>query len=274
MAVSMADIQKLRTMTGAGMMDCKNALAEANGDFDKAIEVIRKKGQAFAAKRGDREAAEGCVLAGVNGETAAIVSLNCETDFVAMNADYIALTQSLLDAALANKPADIEALKAVKIEGGSVEEVIAYRMGVSGERMEITTMQTISAPSVYAYIHPGNKLAAIVGFNKPGVSAEVAKDVAMQIAAMNPVSLDESGVTEEIKERELALAREKAREAGKPEELLDRIAQGSLTKFYKDFTLLQQDFIKNPKQSVAQYVASVDKDLKVVDFKRFTLNAE
>lgn len=274
MAVSMADIQKLRTMTGAGMMDCKNALTEANGDFDKAIEVIRKKGQAFAAKRGDREAAEGCVLAGVNGETAAIVSLNCETDFVAMNADYIALTQSLLDATLANKPADIEALKAVKIEGGSVEEVIAYRMGVSGERMEITTMQTISAPSVYAYIHPGNKLAAIVGFNKPGVSAEVAKDVAMQIAAMNPVSLDESGVTEEIKERELSLAKEKAREAGKPEELLDRIAQGSLTKFYKDFTLLQQDFIKNPKQSVAQYVASVDKDLKVVDFKRFTLNAE
>ncbi len=274
MAVSMADIQKLRTMTGAGMMDCKNALTEANGDFDKAIEVIRKKGQAFAAKRGDREAAEGCVLAGVNGETAAIVSLNCETDFVAMNADYIALTQSILDAALANKPADIEALKAVKIEGGSVDEVVAYRMGVSGERMEITTFQSINAPSVYAYIHPGNKLAAIVGFNKPGVSAEVAKDVAMQIAAMNPVSLDETGVTEEIKERELALAREKAREAGKPEELLDRIAQGSLTKFYKDFTLLQQDFIKNPKQSVAQYVASVDKDLKVVDFKRFTLNAE
>lgn len=274
MAVSMADIQKLRTMTGAGMMDCKNALAEANGDFDKAIEVIRKKGQAFAAKRGDREAAEGCVLAGVSGETAAIVSLNCETDFVAMNADYIALTQSILDATLANKPADIEALKAVKIEGGSVEEVIAYRMGVSGERMEITTMQTISAPSVYAYIHPGNKLAAVVGFNKPNVSADVAKDIAMQIAAMNPVSLDESGVTAEVKEREMNIAREKAREAGKPENLLDRIAEGSLTKFYKDFTLLQQDFIKNPKQTVAQYVASVDKDLKVVDFKRFTLNAE
>lgn len=274
MAVSMADIQKLRTMTGAGMMDCKNALAEANGDFDKAIEVIRKKGQAFAAKRGDREAAEGCVLAGVSGETAAIVSLNCETDFVAMNADYIALTQSILDATLANKPADIEALKAVKIEGGSVEEVIAYRMGVSGERMEITTMQTISAPSVYAYIHPGNKLAAVVGFNKPNVSADVAKDIAMQIAAMNPVSLDESGVTAEVKEREMNIAREKAREAGKPENLLDRIAEGSLTKFYKDFTLLQQDFIKNPKQTVAQYVASVDKDLKVIDFKRFTLNAE
>lgn len=274
MAVSMADIQKLRTMTGAGMMDCKNALAEANGDFDKAIEVIRKKGQAFAAKRGDREAAEGCVLAGVSGETAAIVSLNCETDFVAMNADYIALTQSILDATLANKPADIEALKAVKIEGGSVEEVIAYRMGVSGERMEITTMQTISAPSVYAYIHPGNKLAAVVGFNKPNVSADVAKDIAMQIAAMNPVSLDESGVTAEVKEREMNIAREKAREAGKPENLLDRIAEGSLTKFYKDFTLLQQDFIKNPKQTVAQYVASVDKDLQVIDFKRFTLNAE
>lgn len=274
MAVSMADIQKLRTMTGAGMMDCKNALAEANGDFDKAIEVIRKKGQAFAAKRGDREASEGCVLAGTSGDYAAIVCLNCETDFVAMNADYIALTQSILDAGLANKPAGIDALKAVKIEGGSVEEVVAYRMGVSGEKMEISSYESISAPSVYAYIHPGNKLASIVGFNKAGVSAELAKDIAMQIAAMNPVSLDESGVSDEIKEREMNLAREKAREAGKPENLLDRIAEGSLTKFYKDFTLLQQDFIKNGKQSVAQYIASVDKDLKVVGFKRFTLNAE
>ena len=274
MAVSMADIQKLRKMTGAGMMDCKNALNEANGDFDKAIEIIRKKGQAFAAKRGDRDASEGCVLASTKGDYAAIVSLNCETDFVAMNADYIALTKSILDAAVENKPADLDALKAVKIGDSTIDELVIDRMGVSGEKMELSTFQFITAPTVYAYIHPGNKLAAIVGFNQANVSEEVAKDIAMQIAAMNPVAIDESGVTEEIKARELAIAKEKAQAEGKPENLLDRIAEGALNKFYKEFTLLKQDFVKNSKQSVAQYLTSVDKDLQVVDFKRFTLNAE
>lgn len=274
MAVSMADIQKLRKMTGAGMMDCKNALNEANGDFDKAIEIIRKKGQAFAAKRGDREAAEGCVLAGSKGDYAAIISLNCETDFVAMNADFVALAQAILDTGVENKPADLEALKALKMNDNTIEDVVTERMGITGEKMEIATFLSVTAPSVYAYIHPGNKLAAIVGFNKPGVSEEVAKDLAMQIAAMNPVAIDESGVTEEIKQRELTIAKEKAKEEGKPENLLDRIAEGSLNKFYKDFTLLKQDYIKNPKQSIAQYLTSVDKDLQVVDFKRFTLNAE
>lgn len=274
MAVTMADIQKLRTMTGAGMMDCKNALNEANGDFDKAIEIIRKKGQAFAAKRGDREAAEGCVLGAASGDFAAIVSLNCETDFVAMNADFVALTKSILDLSLTNKPADLAALKALTLGDQSVENAVVERSGVSGEKMELSAYEFISAPSVYAYIHPGNKLASIVGFNKAGVSEELAKDIAMQIAAMNPVSLDETGVSEEIKERELNLAKEKAKAEGKPENLLDRIAEGSLNKFYKDFTLLKQDFVKNPKQSVAQYIASVDKDLQVVGFKRVTLNAE
>ncbi len=274
MAVSMADIQKLRKMTGAGMMDCKNALNEANGDFDKAIEIIRKKGQAFAAKRGDREASEGCVLAATDGDYAAIVSLNCETDFVAMNADYIALTKSILDAGLAGKPADLEGLKALKLNDSTIQELVVDRMGVSGEKMELSTFQSVTAPTVYAYIHPGNKLAAIVGFNKAGVSEDLAKDIAMQIAAMNPVAIDETGVTEEIKERELNIAKEKAREEGKPENLLDRIAEGSLNKFYKDFTLLKQDFVKNPKVSIAQHLAAADKDLKVVDFKRFTLNAE
>lgn len=274
MAVSMADIQKLRTMTGAGMMDCKNALAEAEGNFDRAIEIIRKKGQAFAAKRGDREASEGCVLAGTKGDFAAIVCLNCETDFVAMNGDFVALTTSILNAGLDNQPADMSALKALKLADGTVEDEVVSRMGVSGEKMELTAYEFISAPSVYAYIHPGNKLAAIVGFNKAGVSEDLAKDIAMQIAAMNPVALDETGVSEEIKERELNLAREKAAAEGKPENLLDRIAEGSLNKFYKDFTLLKQDFIKNPKQSVAQYLTAADKDLQVVAFKRYTLNAE
>lgn len=274
MAVTMADIQKLRTMTGAGMMDCKNALTESEGDFDKAIEAIRKKGQAFAAKRGDREASEGCVLAGTKGDYAAIVCLNCETDFVAMNADFIGLTNSILTTGLENKPVDKDKLNKLNLDGNPVSEVIAYRMGVSGEKMDLSYYGSISAPTVYAYIHPGNKLASIVGFNKPNVSIEIAKDIAMQIAAMNPAALDATGVTEEVKQRELKLAREKALEAGKPENLVDRIAEGALNKFYKDFTLLEQDFIKNPKLTVSKYLESVDKDLAIVDFKRYTLNAE
>lgn len=274
MAVTMADIQNLRKRTGAGMMDCKSALTEAEGDFDKAIEIIRKKGQAFAAKRGDRDASEGCVLAGTNGDFAALIALKCETDFVAINAEFVGLTTSILNAALENKPADIDALNAIQIDGRSIGDLVTDRMGVTGEKMEIGVCETITAPSVVAYVHPGNKLATIVGFNKPNVDEQVAKDVAMQIAAMNPVALVAEEVSEEIKQRELNLAREKAIEAGKPENLLDKIAEGALTKFYKEFTLLQQEFIKNPKQSVAQYIAAHDKDLTVTAFKRFTLNAE
>lgn len=274
MAVSMADIQHLRKMTGAGMMDCKNALNEAGGDFDKAIEIIRKKGQAFAAKREDRDATEGCVLASTNGEFAAIVAVNCETDFVAMNGDFVGMTKSILDAALANKPADMDTLKAIKVGDRTVAELVTDRMGVTGEKMELNVYDQITAPTVMAYVHPGNKLAAIVGFNKPNVDAQIAKDVAMQIAAMNPVALVAEEVSEEIKQRELTIAREKAQEAGKPENLLDKIAEGALQKFYKEFTLLQQDFIKNPKQTVAQYLSEKDKELTVTGFKRFTLNAE
>ena len=274
MAVSMADIQNLRKRTGAGMMDCKSALAEADGDFEKAIEIIRKKGQAFAAKRGDREASEGCVLAGVNGDFAAIVALKCETDFVAINSEFIGLTTSIKDAALANKPADLDALNNVEVEGRKIVDLLTDRMGVTGEKMEIGSYESITAPSVVFYIHPGNKLATIVGFNKAGVTEQVGKDIAMQIAAMNPVALTADEVSEEVKQRELNLAREKALESGKPENLIDRIAEGSLTKFYKEFTLLQQEFVKNPKQTIEQYLNSVDKDLTVVAFKRFSLNAE
>ncbi len=270
----MADIQNLRKRTGAGMMDCKSALNEAEGDFDKAIEIIRKKGQAFAAKRGDREASEGCVLAAANGDYAAIVALKCETDFVAINSEFVGLTTSILDAVMANKPADVDALNAIQLEGRNIADLIVDRMGITGEKMEIGAYEQITAPSVVAYVHPGNKLATIVGFNKPNVDEQVGKDIAMQIAAMNPVGLTSDEVSEEIKERELNLAKEKAREAGKPENLLERIAEGALTKFYKEFTLLQQDFVKNPKQTIAQYLAAQDKDLTVVAFKRFTLNAE
>lgn len=274
MAVTMADIQNLRKRTGAGMMDCKSALTEAGGDFDKAIEIIRKKGQAFAAKRGDREASEGCVLAGVNGDFAAIVALKCETDFVAINSEFVGLTTSIKDAALANKPANLDALNNIEVEGRKVLDLLTDRMGVTGEKMEIGAYETISAPSVVFYVHPGNKLATIVGFNKAGVAEQVGKDVAMQIAAMNPVALTADEVSEEIKQRELNLAREKAIESGKPENLIDRIAEGALTKFYKEFTLLQQDFVKNPKQTVEQYLKATDKELTVVAFKRVTLNAE
>lgn len=274
MAVSMADIQNLRKRTGAGMMDCKNALNEAGGDFDKAIEIIRKKGQAFAAKRGDREASEGCVLAGTNGEFAALVALNCETDFVAINEQFVGLTTSIIDAALANKPSTLEDLNNIEVDGRKISDLVTDRMGVTGEKMEIGAYETLTAPSVIAYVHPGNKIATIVGFNKAGVDNQVAKDVAMQIAAMNPVALTANEVSGEIKERELSLAKEKAREAGKPENLLDKIAEGALTKFYKEFTLLQQEFFKNPKQNIEQYLQSVDKDLTVVAFKRFSLNAE
>jgi len=274
MAVSMSDIQSLRKRTGAGMMDCKNALAEADGDHEKAIEIIRKKGQAFAAKRGDREASEGCVLAGTNQDFAAIVAVKCETDFVAMNADFVALTTSILNIALDKKPANADELNNLEIGGRKVSDLIVDRMGVTGEKMELGTYESLSAPSVVFYIHPGNKLATIVGFNKPNVDTQLAKDVAMQVAAMNPVALTAGEVSEEIKEREMNIAREKAREAGKPENLLDKIAEGALTKFYKDFTLLQQEFIKNPKQNVEQYIKSADKELEVTGFRRFTLNAE
>lgn len=274
MAVSMADIQHLRKMTGAGMMDCKNALNEAEGDFDKAVEIIRKKGQAFAAKRSDRDATEGCVLAGTSNGFAGAIALKCETDFVAMNADFVALTTSILNTALNNKPADLEALRNLEIDGRKISDVVVDRMGVTGEKMELGPYESISAPHVIFYVHPGNRLATIVGFNKENVDTQVAKDVAMQVAAMNPVALTADGVSAEIKERELSIAKEKAREAGKPENLIEKIAEGALHKFYKEYTLLQQEFVKNPKQTIEQYLQSVDKDLKVTEFKRISLNAE
>lgn len=274
MAVTMADIQALRKKTGAGMMDCKSALAEANGDMDKAIEIIRKKGQAFAAKRGDRDASEGCVLAATSGNFAAIVALKCETDFVAMNADFVNLTKSILDAALKNKPANLDALNNTEIDGRKIADLVTDRMGVTGEKMEIGAYEVLTAPTVTAYIHPGNRLATIVGFNKEGVDTQVAKDIAMQVAAMNPVALTKEEVSEEIQNREKAIAREKAIEAGKPENIIDKIAEGALEKFYKEFTLVQQEFIKNSKVTVAQYLEQTDKGLIATAFKRVSLNAE
>lgn len=273
MAVTMADIQHLRKMTGAGMMDCKNALNEANGDFDKAMEIIRKKGQAVAAKREDREASEGCVLATTKGDFAAVVALQCETDFVAKNEEFVALTQDILDAAIEHKPKSLDELLAVELPKGTVAQLITDKIGATGEKMELGAYEYVSAPSVVSYIHMGNKLATIVGFNKPNVDENVAKDIAMQVAAMNPVSVTAEDIPAEIKEKELNIAREKAREAGKPENLLDRIAEGALQKFYKESTLLQQEYVKDSKLTIEQYLKQNDKELSVTEFKRVSLNA-
>ena len=273
MAVTLADITKLRKMTGAGMMDCKNALNEAHGDFDGAMEIIRKKGKAIAAKREDREASEGCVLAAVNDGFAAIVALKCETDFVAQNKDFIALTQSILDAALESKPTDIEALKSMIVNGRPVSELIVDQSGITGEKMELGFYEFVSAPSTIFYIHPGNKLATIVGFNMP-VEYQVARDVAMQVAAMNPIAVGRDDVPAEVVAKELEIAKEKAREEGKKEEMLDKIAQGRINKFFQEATLLEQAFVKEPKENIQQYLKSQNKDLTVTAFKRITLNAE
>ncbi len=275
MAVTMADISHLRKMSGAGMMDCKKALEEANGDFEKAMEIIRKKGQAVAAKRSDREASEGCVLAAENGEYAAIVALKCETDFVAKNADFVALTKEILNIAMDKKPASKEELLALTLaDGRSIQDHITDRSGITGEKMELGAFESVSGASTISYIHPGNKLATVVAFNQATIEHQMARDVAMQVAAMNPVAVRPDEVPQHIIDQELEIAKDKARQAGKPENLLDRIAQGSLQKYYKENTLLQQEFIKDAKISIEQYLQSANKELTVVSFKRVTLNVD
>jgi len=274
MAVTMADIQHLRKMTGAGMMDCKSALNEANGDYDKAIEIIRKKGQAVAAKREDRDAAEGCVLAATKGDFAAIIAVKCETDFVAKGEEFIGMVQKILDAALENQPKTVEELNELSVEGRKVQELITDRIGVTGEKMELGAYEFLSAAATVAYIHPGNKLATIAGFNIANIDNQVARDVAMQIAAMNPVSVNKESVPAEIIEREKKIAREKAMEQGKPEAILDKIAEGALTKYFKDYTLLAQDFVKDSKITIADYLKKQNAELTVTEFKRVNLNVE
>lgn len=272
--VTMEEITRLRKMMGAGMMDCKNALTEAEGDFDKAIEIIRKKGQAVAAKRSDREASEGCVLAKNETGFAAMIALKCETDFVAKNADFIALTQEILDLAIANKSADMDAVKALPLGKSTVADAVVDRSGITGEKMELDGYGFVKGESTASYIHPGNKLATIVAFNQPNVDAQVARDVAMQIAAMSPVSVDRDSVPADILEKEKTVAAEKAREEGKPENMIERIAEGRISKFYKEVCLLEQEFVKDPKLTIGQYLDKASKGLTVVDFKRFTLNME
>ncbi|MCZ4693549.1 elongation factor Ts [Ancylomarina euxinus] len=274
MSIKAADVAKLRKAMGAGMMDCKNALVEAEGDFDKAVEIIRKKGMAIANKRADREASEGVVLAKVseNGKLGAMITLNCETDFVAKNDSFVAFAGKILDIAIANNPADLEALKALDLEGRKIEDHVAEQTGVIGEKIDLSYFGKIEAESSIAYIHAGNKLATLIGFNQ-AIDAQMGRDVAMQAAAMAPVAIDKDGVSEDMVAKELEIAKEKARLEGKPEQMLDKIAEGRLSKFFKESTLLNQDFVKDGKMSVKQYLATADKDLTVSAMMRYTLNA-
>ena len=274
MAITAADVSKLRKKTGAGMMDCKKALTEAEGDFDKAVEVIRKKGQAVASKRADRDATEGVVLARVSedGKNGALVVLNCETDFVAKNESFVDLTSSILDVALKNLPADLDALKELELNGSKISDLVVEQVGVIGEKIELSFYGKISAEFVVAYIHPGNKLATLVGFNKSGFDVQVAKDVAMQVAAMNPVAVSRDAVPADVKEKELEIGKEMARNEGKPEQILEKIAQGRLNKFFKENVLLEQAFVKDNKVTIDQYLKGVDKDLTVTEFIRFSLS--
>jgi len=211
MAVTMAEISKLRTMTGAGMMDCKNALTEADNDLEKAIEIIRKKGKAVAAKRSDRDASEGCVLAAADGGFAAVLALKCETDFVAKNGDFVSLTQSILNVAMAEKPATLEALAALQIDGKAISELIIERIGITGEKMELDFYEFVQGGTTISYIHPGNKLATLVAFAEKNAEYETIHGVAMHIAAMSPVAIDESAVPQKVKDNELAVAIEKTK---------------------------------------------------------------
>lgn len=270
--ITAAEVNKLRKMTGAGMMDCKKALVEAEGDFDKATQIIREKGMALANKRSDREASEGVVLAKTNAENTkgAIIALNCETDFVAKNESFVQFANSILDKALNNTPTNLDELKNEDFDGVTIANKIIEQTGITGEKLELAFFDKIEAEQVAAYIHSDKKLATLVGLTK-SVDEQIGKDVAMQIAAMDPVAVDESQVAQDVIEKELEIGRNQALAEGKPENLVDKIAQGKLNKFYKESTLLNQAFIKENKMSVKQYLQNADKDLTVTEFKRFSI---
>lgn len=331
MAVSIEDIKKLRTMTGAGMMDCKNALAETGGDIQAAIEIIRKKGQAVAAKREDRQAAEGCVLAAAKEGFAAIVALKCETDFVAKNESFRALTKTILDAAVAASAKSLDEVKELKLaDGRTVAEHVTDEIGKTGEKMELGGYEYVEAPTVAAYEHLGNKLATLVGLSESGIDAQVGKEVAMQVAAMNPISVSRESVPANVVEEETKIAIDKTKEeqvkkaveaalkkagynlyicesdehlnegvmkgyiteedvvtikalkektatekaANLPAAMIENIAKGRLNKFFKESCLMEQEYHRDAKMTVGEYLNSVQKGLVCLDFKRLNLNAD
>ena len=270
--ISTTDVSKLRKLTGAGIMNCKKALQESEGNFEKAIEIIRKKGQAIANKRTDREASEGVCIAKVNKDNTfgAIIALNCETDFVAKNENFVKFAFSILDVAITNKPSDLEALKQLDLNGKSISDTIVEQIGVIGEKIDLVHYYKIEAAQVVPYIHHGNRLSTLVGLNKT-VNIEIGKDVAMQVAAMNPISIDKDDVPATIIEQEKEMGREQARKEGKPENLVDKIAEGKLNKYFKENTLLNQEFTKDNKKTIRQFLQEVDKALTVTAFNRYSV---
>lgn len=277
MAITAADVNKLRKDTGAGMMDCKNALVEAEGDFDKAIDILRKKGQKVAAKRADRESNEGRIIAKVNADhtAGALLVVACETDFVGKTQEFITFVDSILDNAMANNVKTKEELLEMPINGRKVADLLMDFTGKTGEKIELPHYDVMEAACVDAYNHMGNRLATLVTFNQKGEKIEeAAHNIAKQIAAMSPISLDESCVPQEVIDHEMEINRDLVRQEGKPEEMVEKIAQGKLNKFFKESTLLHQDYvIGSEKQSVADYIKGVDKDLKCLGFVRRQLGA-
>lgn len=326
----MAEITKLRHLTSAGLMDCKKALAETDGDIEAAVEILRKKGQAVAAKREDREASEGCVLAANNGDFAAVVALKCETDFVAKNAGFVDLTKKILEAAMNARPANVEELRALTIDGQTIADLVVEESGKTGEKMEIGAYECLTAPSTTSYNHLGNKLATIVGFNQADVDYQVGRDVAMQVASMNPVAVSIATVPAEVVESERNVAIEKTKEeqvrkaaeaalkkaglnpnhfdtedhiesnitkgwitaeeaakgreimkqaaeakaASLPAEMIEKIAQGRVNKFYKESVLMEQEFVKDATLTIGKYLANASNGLEVTQFCRVNLNQD
>jgi elongation factor Ts len=274
-AISAADVNKLRQMTGAGMMDCKKALTEAEGDFEKAIEILRKKGQKVSASRSDRDAKEGSVFVKSSDDKkeAVLIALNCETDFVGKNEEFQSLGKLIAETAFANKPATKEALLALSVGGLTINDKIVELVGKIGEKIEVSEYIHMKGEAVVAYIHAGAKLGVLVslkGVNGKDVT-DAGKDVGMQIAAMNPVAVDESSVDKTVIEKELEIAKAQILAEGKPENMVEKIAAGKLNKFFKESTLLPQAFVKDNSKTVAQYLDSVSKGLTVAEFKRVTI---
>lgn len=277
MAVTMAEITKLRKMTGAGLMDCKKALEEANNDIDAAIEIVRKRGQAIAAKRSDREAAEGCVLCKVNGNYGAILALKCETDFVARNEKFVNLAQAILDEAVAKKVKTLDEVKNLPnpVDGkGTAQDAVTNLSGITGEKMELAAYETIEGEQIAAYNHQSkNFLCTLVALNKVAAD-EIGHGVAMQVAAMNPRSVSQADYPADVLAKEKEIAADKAREEGKPEQMIPRIAEGRIKKLFKEECLLEQAFFEDEKKSIQQFLKEADKDLTVTGFRRYTLHAE
>ena len=272
MSITAKDVNELRKKTGAGMMDCKKALQESNGDLESAIDFLRKKGQKIAAKRGDRDAKEGLVIAKSSGNSGYLVCLNCETDFVAKNNDFGQLANTLVDLAINTSTSNLDQLMEANFPGSdlSVSAKITEPSGLIGEKIEISAFETIHAEKVVAYNHPGNQIASLVGLTLD--AEDEGKQVAMQVAAMNPIALDQDSVPQDVIDREIEVGKDLAIQEGKPVEMAEKIAKGRLNKFFKETTLVNQSFIRDNKKSVGQFLKETNPDLKVTDFKRYSLS--